>query len=139
LFDALTDGADDLDLYVYHCPTPTTCTEVGQSGGFTSDESVELVQPAAGLYTALVHGFETDQTSGGAGASYEILGWSFGPGGDQGNFSIVAGPDSVTAGDRFELVYDFGPLDPDTIYLGGISHTTPLDRFFLTIVTANMP
>jgi subtilisin family serine protease len=136
LFDALTDGADDLDLYLYHCPT--TCTEVGQSGSFTSNEAVDMLLPEAGLYAALVHGFETDQASGGPGASYRILGWSFGPGGDQGNLRIDA-PDTVAAGDRPELGYDFGPLDADTIYLGGISHTTPFDRFFLTIVTANTP
>ena len=138
LFDTLTDGADDLDLYLYHCPTPTTCTEVGQSGSFTSNETVDVLLPEAGLYTALVHGFETDQTSGGPGASYQILGWSFGPDGDVGNLSVDE-PDAVEAGEHLELGYEFGPLDADTIYLGGISYTTPFERFFLTIVTANTP
>jgi subtilisin family serine protease len=138
LFDALTDGADDLDLYVYHCPTSSTCTEVGHSGNFTSNEVVDVFPPEAGLYTVLVHGFETDQTTGGPGANYRLLGWSFGPGGDAGNLRIDA-PDAVETGDKLELPYDWGPLDPDTIYLGGISHSTPFDTFFLTIVSANTP
>lgn len=138
LFDELTDGEDDLDLYLYHCPTLSTCTEVGQSGSFTSEEEIDLLQPAPGLYAALVHGFQTDQTSGGLGASYRILGWSFGNDEDRGNMSITA-PDAVTSGERLDFSYDWGPLDPDTIYLGAVSHTTPFDVFFLTVVTANTP
>ena len=138
LFDALTDGNDDLDLYLYHCPTLTTCTEVGESGSFTSNEVVDAFQPEPGLYAILVHGFETDQTTGGPGANYRVLGWSFGPGGDQANVTLDA-PDAVTDGQKLDLPYEFGPLDPDTIYLGGISHTTPFDTFFLTVVTANTP
>jgi hypothetical protein len=138
LFDALTDGDDDLDLYLYHCPTLSTCTEVGQSGSFTSDEQVDVLLPAPGLYTAQVHGFQTDETTGGPGANYEILAWSVGPGGDAGNFAADA-PDTVASGDRLAIDYDWGPLDPDTIYFGAISHDTPFDVFFLTLVTANTP
>jgi len=137
LFDALTDGNDDLDLYLYHCPTLASCVQVGQSGNFTSDEQIDVLQPAAGLYAALVHGFETDPANG-AGANYRILGWSFGPGGDQGNFSIDA-PGSVVAGNRLSLPYEFSVPDPETIYLGGVSHNTPFDVFYLTVVTANFP
>jgi len=138
LFDALTDGQDDLDLYLYHCPTLSTCAEVGRSGSFTSSEEIDVLQPAAGLYTVHVHGFQTDQTTGGAGANYEVLGWSLGADSDQGNLTIDA-PSSAVSGDRLELDYDWGPLDPDTIYLGAVSHNTPFDVFFLTLVTANTP
>jgi subtilisin family serine protease len=138
LFDELTDGEDDLDLYLYHCPTLSSCTEVGQSGSFTSDEQIDVLLPAAGLYTALVHGFETDQASGGPGSNYEILAWSAGPGDDQGNLAVTA-PATVSSGDRLEFPYDWGPLDADTIYLGAISYDTPFEVFFLTIVTANAP
>ncbi|MGD8341290.1 MAG: S8 family serine peptidase, partial [Gammaproteobacteria bacterium] len=138
LFDALTDGADDLDLYLYHCPALSDCTEVGQSGSFTSEEEIDVLLPEPGLYTVLVHGFETDEEAGGPGSSYELLAWSFGRGGDAGNFSITA-PDVVAKGDRRELDYDWGPLDSDTVYLGGLTHDTPSDVFFLTVVTANEP
>lgn len=138
LFNALTDGDDDLDLYLYHCPTVSTCTEVGQSGSFTSDEQVDVLLPAPGLYTAQVHGFQTDETIGGPGANYEILAWSVGPGGNEGNL-VVDAPDTVESGERLEIGYDWGPLDPDTIYFGAISHDTPFGVFFLTLVTANEP
>jgi subtilisin family serine protease len=138
LFDTLTDGDDDLDLYLYHCPTLSTCTEVGQSGSFTSDEHVDVLLPEPGLYTAQVHGFQTDEVTGGPGANYEILAWSVGPGGGEGNLSMDA-PDAVESGNRLAIAYDWGPLDPDTIYFGAISHDTPFDVFFLTLVTANAP
>ena len=138
LFDALTDGEDDLDLYLYYCPTLTTCTEVGQSGSFTSEEEIDLITPAPGLYTALVHGFQTDEASGGAGSNYEILGWSLGYDDDQGNLTIDT-PTAVTTGQRLDFPYSFGPLDPDTIYLGAVSHDTPFDIFFLSLITANTP
>jgi hypothetical protein len=138
LFDARTDGQDDLDLYLYHCPTQATCAEVGQSGGFSSEEQIDLVTPEPGLYAALVHGFQTDQSAGGAGANYELFAWTFGRDDDAGNFAIE-GPDAVIAGERLDLPYEWGPLDPDTIYFGAASHNTPFDIFFLTILTANTP
>jgi subtilisin family serine protease len=138
LFDALTDGADDLDLYLYYCPSLSECTEVGQSGSFTSEEEIDVPLPEPGLYTVLVHGFETDETAGGPGANYELLAWSFGPGSDEGNL-VVDAPDLVVKGDRDEFDYSWGPRGADTIYLGGLTHDTPFDVFFLTIVTANEP
>jgi subtilisin family serine protease len=138
LFDALTDGNDDLDLYLYYCQTLSTCTEVGQSGSFTSEEEVDVLLPEPGLYAALVHGYQTDEISGGAGSNYTIKAWSFGVDDAQGNLSIEA-PAAVSTGERLDFPYSWGTLDPDTIYLGAISHDTPFDVFFLTIVTANKP
>jgi hypothetical protein len=138
LFDELTDGEDDLDVYLYYCPTPNSCTEVGKSGGFTSEEEIDLILPPPGFYTVLVHGFETDQLSGGPGANYELFAWSFGPDDDRGNLEIET-PDAVASGDRLELPYQWSSLDAGTRYLGAISHDTPFDLFFLTIVTANLP
>ena len=49
LFDSLTDGTDDLDLYLYHCPTLSGCAEAGSSGSFTSDEtSVQTISRTTG-------------------------------------------------------------------------------------------
>jgi hypothetical protein len=136
LFDELTDGADDLDLYLFHCPTPTTCTQVGQSGSFTSTEEIDLVFPEPGLYAALVHGFETDQVAGGPGADYELFAWSLGPGDDAGNLRIVT-PPTVNEGDRLDFAYDFGPLAAGTRYLGAVTHNTPFGRFYLSLITVD--
>jgi len=138
LFDARTDGNDDLDLYLYHCTSLSLCTEVGQSGSFTSEEEIDLMTPEPGLYAALVHGFQTDQSAGGPGANYELFAWTFDADDAGANFAIEA-PTVVEVGERLDLPYEWGGLDPGTIYLGGVSHNTPFDVFFLTIVTANKP
>ena len=68
LFDALTDGDDDLDMYVYYCGADgASCTQLGESGQPTSEEEFNVFRPAAGLYAVLVHGFATDEVSGGPG------------------------------------------------------------------------
>ena len=137
-FDALTDGNDDLDLYLYYCATQTSCVQIDESGSFTSTEQIDVIQPPGGLYAVLVHGFQTDETAGGPGANYELFAWSFGPDDDAGNLSVTA-PTTVNRGDRLDFDYSWGPLDPNERYLGAITHDTPFDLFFLTIVTANMP
>ena len=134
LFDALTDGNDDLDLYVYYCPDGVNCTKLGESGGATSEEQVDIVLPGAGTYTVLVHGFETDNVAGGPGANYSLLGWAFGILDDQGNMTAT-GPAFVNAGTTDEVTVEWDGLLPDTIYLGGISHNTPDGRVALTVIS----
>ena len=86
LFDALTDGNDDLDMYVYYCGSDgSSCTRLGESGEPTSQERFDVYRPAAGLYAVLVHGFATDEVQGGPGANYQLLGWAFGEFDDKGN------------------------------------------------------
>lgn len=135
LFDALTDGDDDLDMYVYFCGTDTTlCSKIGESGGPTSEEQFNVFRPAAGIYAVLVHGFETDEVSGGPGANYRLLAWAFGANDDAGNMN-ASGPAFVAPGTTADVTIDWSGLGPDTIYLGGISHNTPQGLSGLTIVT----
>ncbi len=133
LFDTLTDGDDDLDLYVYYCPDNVNCTKLGESGEPTSQEEVNVLLPAAGRYAVLVHGFETDQVSGGPGANYSLLGWSFGLVDDQGNMT-ASGPAFVNAGTTENITVNWTGLLPDTIYLGGISHNTPQGLSAITVI-----
>ena len=134
MFDALTDGDDDLDMYVYYCPDGVNCTKIGQSGGATSEEQFDLVLPGAGRYAVFVHGFETDNVAGGPGSNYTLLGWSFGLIDDQGNMT-ASGPAIVTAGTTGDVTVTWGGLAPDTIYLGGISHNTPDGLVSLTVIS----
>jgi len=140
LFDEFTDGEDDLDLYLFYCEsgTPDNCARLAQSGGFTSDEKIDLTMPKPGLYVAVVHGFETDQVAGGPGANYSLFTWSFGVTDDVGNLDVVA-PATVVAGDRLSLDVSWASLDPGTRYLGAISHDTPLGLYELTIVDITAP
>jgi len=140
LFDELTDGNDDLDLYLYHCPDGTNCIQVAESGSFTSEEEIDLPFPIPGVYAILVHGFETDQESGGPGAHYSLFAWSLSEADTPGNLQVTI-PANVTTGDRYDLEVDWGPLDAGVRYFGGILHYTPLsiEPYSLTLVTAHDP
>ena len=135
LFDALTDGDDDLDMYIYYCgPVGDFCTRIGESGSQTSQEKFDIFRPAAGVYGIYVHGFETDEVSGGPGASYSLLSWGLGETQDQGNMT-ASGPTTVAAGTSGDVTIDWTGLASQTIYLGGISHNTPQGVSGFTVVT----
>jgi hypothetical protein len=135
LFDALTDGDDDLDMYVYYCGTDgSSCTKLGESGGPTSEERFDVYRPAEGFYAVMIHGFETDEIQGGPGANYQLLGWAFGITEDQGNMS-ASGPAFVAAGTTQTVTVEWANLLGNTIYLGGISHNTPQGLSALTLLT----
>ncbi len=135
LFDALTDGDDDLDLYIYYCGLDGgSCSRIGVSGEPTSQEQFNLFRPAPGVYGVYVHGFETDEVQGGPGSNYQLLAWSIGAVDDKGNMS-ASGPAFVSAGTTGDVTINWSGLISNTIYLGGISHNTPQGLSELTIVT----
>ena len=135
LFDALTDGNDDLDMYVYYCGLDgSACSRIGESGGPTSEEQFNLYRPVPGVYGVYIHGFETDEISGGPGSNYQLLAWSIGIVDDKGNMS-ASGPAFVSAGTTSDVTINWSGLSSNTIYLGGISHNTPQGLSELTIVT----
>jgi subtilisin family serine protease len=133
LFDTLTDGNDDLDLYIYFCADNVNCVRVGESGEPTSNEEVNFLYPSAGRYAALVHGFATDNVAGGPGANYQLLSWAFGLVDDQGNMT-VAGPSFVNAGSTEDVTVTWGGLQGNTIYLGGVGHNTPQGLQAITVI-----
>jgi Subtilase family/Fibronectin type-III domain/PA domain/Peptidase inhibitor I9 len=137
LFDEFTDGADDLDLYLFYCPN-NQCVQVAQSGGLTSDEEIDVILPQAGEYLVLVHGYETDDVAGGPGANYSLFTWSFGINDNVGNLGVTA-PTSVTAGDRIDLDVSWASLDPGMRYLGAISHSTPGGLYGFTVMNIRTP
>ena len=132
-FDELTDGEDDLDMYVYYCPDGVNCIKVGESGGPTAREQVDFFLPGGGTYAVFIHGFETDPVAGGPGAFYTLLGWAFGLIDNQGNMTAT-GPATVTPGTVADVTVNWNGLAPDTIYLGGISHNTPDGLVSLTVI-----
>ena len=138
LFDEFTDGDDDLDLYLYY--QPGICnpldfrgTRVTESGGPTAEEEVNVFAPPAGCYGALVHGFETDEISGGPGSNYLLFAWGVGFNDDPGNMT-AAGPSFVNSGESADVIINWSNLISDTIYLGAISHNTPQGLVGLTVV-----
>ncbi len=137
LFDELTDGNDDLDLYLFFCQN-NLCSQIAESGSFTSEEEINLAFPTPGTYAALVHGFETDEVSGGPGANYELQAWSFGVIDNVGNLTVTA-PAAATQGVTDNIQLNWTGLDDRTRYLGGISHSSSVGLEALTIVTVDTP
>ena len=137
LFDELTDGADDLDLYLFRC-AGIQCSQLAESDGVTSDEQIDFFRPAAGSYIVVVHGFETDEVAGGPGANYSLFTWAFGANDDVGNLTVTA-PVNVANGDRVEFDLAWSGLEPASRYFGAISHTTPAGLYGLTLVNVETP
>jgi subtilisin family serine protease len=131
LFDELTDGQDDLDLFLFFCPN-NACSQIAKSDGVTSDEEIHVPRPLAGSYVLLVHGFETDQVAGGPGANYSLFTWSLGLNDVVGNLGVTA-PTTVANGDRVDLQVQWSGLAPGMRYLGAISHTTPAGLYDATV------
>jgi len=134
MFDELTDGDDDLDMFIYYCPDNVNCTKIGQSGEPTSREQFNVTLPGAGRYAVLIHGFETDNVAGGPGANYQLLGWAIGLIDDQGNMT-ASGPGFVNAGTTANVDIDWSNLESNSIYLGAVSHNTPQGLVAITIIT----
>jgi hypothetical protein len=137
LFDELTDGQDDLDLFLFYCPN-NQCTQIAKSDGVTSDEQIDISQPQAGQYVVLVHGFETDQIAGGPGANYSLFTWSLGANDTAGNLTATA-PTAAANGERVDVALQWSGLNAGSRYLGAISHTTPNGLYDATIVNVTTP
>ena len=111
LFDANTSPASDLDLYVFN----SAGTQVGGSGGGTSAEEVNLLNPAAGTYTVLVDGFATANPS-----TFTLFTWVLGST-DAGNMTVSA-PASATLGATGSINLSFSGLAAGTKYLGSVGY-----------------
>jgi hypothetical protein len=114
LFDANTDGEDDLDLYVYRVNGDGSKTLVAASGSGTSAEEANVVAPTAGTYQAYVHGWQTD----GPDASYTLFSWLLGDT-DAGNMTAT-GPATATIGGEATVNLSWTGLTAGKKYLGQV-------------------
>jgi hypothetical protein len=112
LFDANVNPPSDLDLYVYN----SAGILVGSSGGGTSAEEVNLLNPAAGTYTVWVHGFAVPGT-----ANFTLFTWVLGST-DAGNMTVSA-PASATIGGTGTITLTFSGLNPGVKYLGSVAYS----------------
>jgi subtilisin family serine protease len=134
LFDQLTDGNDDLDIYLYYCPDNVLCSKIGESGEATSREQIDVLVPGAGTYLVFIHGFETDQVGGGPGSNYQLLAWQIGVNDNVGNMT-ASGPSTVTAGSTHDVTVNWSGLGTDSVYMGAISHNTPQGLVAITLIS----
>jgi hypothetical protein len=129
LFDTYTDGADDLDLYVWR---RSNGAYVGGSGSGTSAEEVNVLFPAADVYEIAVHGWGTD----GPDANYTLFSWAVPVAPGSGNMSITA-PASATLGATETITVDWFGLNAGTKYLGAVSHNDASGLLDLTLVAVD--
>ncbi len=108
LFDANVSPASDLDLYVYQGPTL-----VGYSGSATSNEEINLVNPAAGTYTVVVEGY-----AAGSPTTYTLFTWAL-DAAAAGNMTVTA-PTTATAGGVGAIQLAFSGLTSGVKYLGSV-------------------
>ena len=128
LFDANTDGNDDLDLYIFG-PASAGFPFQGGSGSPTSAEEVNLSFPADGTYLAVVHGWQTD----GPDANYTLFSWSVSatPG---GNLNVDSAPGSASIGATGTIDASWSGIDAGTKHLGAISHSDGSGLLGLTLI-----
>ena len=112
LFDSEVSQASDLDLEV-RGPAPSTAL-VGASGGGTTDEEVNLLNPAAGVYTVRVVGFAVPVGS----ASFTLFSWALGTTA-AGNM-IVTPPAAAVLGQTGAIGIATSGLTAGTKYLGSV-------------------
>ncbi|MBL8289485.1 MAG: S8 family serine peptidase [Rubrivivax sp.] len=110
LFDADVNPGSDIDLCVFN-----GTTLVGSSGSGTSAEEVNLLNPAAGTYTVVVHGW------GVAGSSpFKLHTWLLGSAA-AGNMTVAA-PAAATIGATGTIGLTFSGLTTGTKYLGSVAY-----------------
>jgi len=123
LFDENTTGDDDLDLYVYYCPTLLACDAPWFSGNFNSTEQVNILLPKAGNYIVDVHGFDTQAAS----TDFDLFVWTVGAADHLGNLAVTA-PAGATSGTQgtVNVTWDGLATQRDGVdlkaHLGTITH-----------------
>jgi hypothetical protein len=110
LFDANVSAPSDLDLEVRN-PAGTL---IAISGGTTSNEEVNLANPAAGAYTVTVVGFATPPS----GVNFTLFSWALGSAA-AGNMTVTA-PSTATTGGSGTIALAFNSLVAGVKYLGSV-------------------
>jgi subtilisin family serine protease len=117
--DGTDDGAlDDLDLYLL-CPGGL-CPGGTEGLGSTGDgarEFIDIVAPDGGEYVIDVHGFETDEVTGGTGANFAVRAWVVTDDGGLGALQATA-PAAATVGGTGEVTASWTGLPAGDVYLG---------------------
>ena len=112
LFDSEVSQASDLDLEVRN----SAGTLVGASGGATTAEEVNLLNPAAGIYTVRVVGFSVPVGS----ATFKLFSWTLGSAA-AGNMTVTA-PATAVTGQTGTISIVTSGLTAGTKYLGSVAY-----------------
>jgi subtilisin family serine protease len=132
LFDTLTTGTDDLDIFVYYCAPviegpagaglPCEVWDADQPYASetpgTSDELIDITAPAAGTWIIDVYAYDTERPTG---TDFRLYAWSFGSNIAAGNLLLTDAPAGATAGTTVEAQLTWNAL-PEGLWLGGVTH-----------------
>ena len=140
---ASTDAgaADDIDLYLL-CPggtCPDGSAALASSGFDTSDEVIDILDPAPGEYLIDVHGYDTDETVGGPGANFEVGIWTLASAGGEGSFAVTAAPSAASVGASGEVTVAWQGLQASEDYLGLVTHSDGSRELGQTLVEVVTP
>jgi len=119
----------DIDLYVFD----SNFDQVGQSAAGGSHETVDLVDPAPGVYYVLVHGFDT----AGPSSPYVLYDWSVGAADAGGSLSVTAAPASGVSAGSGVVSIAWSGADPAAEQIGVVVFNGPAGRVGLTLVELN--
>jgi hypothetical protein len=118
--DTSDPGFDDLDLQLYYisdgCAGVADLVYVGGSGGFTTNEVIDLPNGPAGGYVAAVWYYAA---SNGTDSDYKV--WFQPVFGDNSNTSVTA-PAAAVAGVSDTVTVDYSGLNLSSRYLGILHH-----------------
>jgi hypothetical protein len=128
LFDANVSPASDIDLVVYK-----GTTALASSGGCTSNEEVNLLNPTAGSdYIVYVHGFNVPGT-----ANFTLFSWLVGSTA-AGNMTVTA-PATAAIGATGSIDLTFTGLSPATRYMGTVAYSGTTSLPNPTVVRVDTP
>jgi len=133
--DTTVPGSDDLDLQLFtaqECGSFDNITRVGVSALGTSEEVITLENTEAGCYLIVVEFFAA--ANGGDAIDFKLFLTTVA--GDAGNTEVEA-PDAALIGTQENIVLNYADLDPDTRYIGFISHQDAEDELARTILEIN--
>jgi hypothetical protein len=127
--DPLTDGAADLDLYLYYCQEVVEDEEdipcvivdkkpYASATPDTSDELINILKPLSGTWVIDVHGYDT---ADGNPAEFRLYVWAFGSDITSDNLVLTNVPSAAQAGVTTDIKASWNNL-PEGLWLGGIAH-----------------
>jgi hypothetical protein len=130
--DTTTPGEDDIDLRLFYaddgCAGTNPLVQIGSSGGATSEEVIDVADPAAGGYFVVI-----DYFAAAAGTTIDYTAWVQPVFSDNGN-ATVAAPAAAIAGASETVTVDYSGLAAGTRHLGVVQHEDGSGEIARTII-----
>jgi subtilisin family serine protease len=111
---AIANPDIDLDMYLVNSAGEVAAT----SGAGGTNELIDVFLPPDDTWTLYVHGWQT----GGADVAFTVRSFDVPTAFNAGALAVSGAPTTVTTGEQTTLIASWDGLDPDTNYLGGLSH-----------------